>query len=167
MSFFKTVEKRRSIRSFSDKTVEKSKVQKILKAVWMCPSAKGSQNFQVLIVKDPKKKESLVKATFNQEYVNAKTVLVFCSDPKRIKFMGSRGKNLLSVQDATIGAAYAQLAATAVGLSSVWIGHFNEKEVAAILKTKLRPIAILPIGHANEKPAPKKNLKMKDLFKHV
>ena len=47
MSFFKIVEKRRSIRSFSEKPVEKSKIQKILRTVWMGPSAKGSQNYSV------------------------------------------------------------------------------------------------------------------------
>lgn len=93
--------------------------------------------------------------------------LVFCSDPKRIKFMGNRGKSLLSVQDATIAASYAQLAATALGLSSVWIGHFKEKKVAEILKTKLRPVVILPIGNANEKPISKKSLTMKILIKRV
>ena len=167
MSFFKTVQKRRSIRSFSDKPIPKSKLQKILKASWMSPSAKGLQNFKIFVVDDSKKKERLVQATHGQEYVNSSLVLVFCSDPKRIKFMGSRGKNLLSVQDATIAASYAQLAATALGLSSVWVGHFKEKAVAEILRTKLRPVAILPIGYANEKPASKTNQKMKDLIKHI
>ena len=167
MSFFKTVEKRRSIRSFLNKPVEKSKIQKILKTIWMGPSAKGSQNYRVYIVEDIKKKERLVKATYNQEYVNSSLVLIFCTDPKRIKFMGTRGEKLLAVQDTAIAASYAQLAATALGLSSVWIGHFKEKEVASILKTKLRPVTILPIGYAHEKPQSKKNLKMKDLFKKI
>jgi nitroreductase len=167
LSFFKTVEKRRSIRSFLEKPVEKSKVQKILRTIWMSPSAKGSQNFKVFLVEDSKKKEKLVKATYGQECVNSSLVLVFCSNPKRIKFMGIRGKNLLSVQDATIAASYAQLAATALGLSSVWIGHFQEKAVANILRTKLRPVAIIPIGYASEKPPKKTNQKMKELFKKV
>jgi len=81
--------------------------------------------------------------------------------------MGNRGKQLLSVQDATIAASYSQLAATALGLSSVWVGHFKEKAVAEILKTKLRPVVILPIGYANEKAKPKKNQKIKDLVKRV
>jgi FMN reductase [NAD(P)H] len=166
-SFFKTVEKRRSIRSFSNKHVEKSKIQKILKIIWLGPSAKGLQNYRVYVIKDIKKKESLVQATYDQEYVNSDLVLVFCADPKRIKFMGTRGEKLLAVQDATIAASYAQLAATALGLSSVWIGHFKEKEVASILKTKLRPIAIISIGYGNEKPQPKKNQKMKSIFKVV
>ena len=119
------------------------------------------------IVDNLKKKEKLVSATHGQEYVNSSLVLVFCADPKRIKFMGTRGEKLLAVQDATIAASYAQLAATALGLSSVWIGHFKEKAVADILKTKLRPIAIIPIGYANERPQSKKNQKMKDLFKKI
>jgi nitroreductase len=133
----------------------------------MSPSAKGLQNYQIIIVEDQKKKDRLVNATYGQEYVNSSLVLVFCSDPKRIKFMGNRGKNLLSVQDATIAASYAQLAATALGLSSVWIGHFKEKAVVEILKTKLRPAVILPIGYANEKPIPKKSQNMKSMIKRI
>ena len=81
--------------------------------------------------------------------------------------MGNRGKQLFSVQDATIAASYSQLAATALGLSSVWVGHFKEKAVAEIIKTKLRPVVVLPIGYANEKSKAKKNQKMKDLIKKV
>jgi len=120
-----------------------------------------------MVIEDQKKKEKLIDATYGQEYVNSSLVLVFCSDPKRIKFMGNRGKSLLSVQDATIAASYAQLAATALGLSSVWVGHFKEKAVVKILKTKLRPVVILPIGYGNEKPSPKKSQKMKDLIEHI
>jgi len=167
MSFFKTIEKRRSIRSYSSRKVAKSKIQKILKAAWMSPSAMGMQNFKIFVVDNPKKKEMLVKATHDQEYVNSSLVLVFCTDPKRIKFMGTRGKTLLSVQDATIAASYAQLAATSLGLSSVWVGHFKEKAVAQILKTKLRPVVVLPIGYANEKPKPKKSQSMKSLIKRI
>ena len=167
LSFFKTVEKRRSVRSFSKKPVEKSKIQKILRAAWMSPSAMGMQNFKIFVVEEQRKKEKLVKATHDQEYVNSSLVLIFCTDPKRIKFLGNRGKQLLSVQDATIAASYSQLTATALGLSSVWVGHFKEKAVAEIIKTKLRPVVVLPIGYANEKPKAKKNQKMKGLIKKV
>jgi nitroreductase len=167
MSFFKTVKKRRSRRSFLKKSVEKPKISKILKAAWMSPSSLGTQNYRVYVVDSPSKKEKLVKAAHDQEYVNAPLVLVFCTDPKRIKSMGVRGKNLFAVQDATIAAAYSQLAASALGLSSVWVGHFKEKAVAEILKTNLRPVAILPIGYSDEKPGPKEFQKMKDIFKKI
>ena len=163
VSFFKIIEKRRSVRSFTNKKVEKSKIQKILKSSWKSPSAKGLQNYRIYEIDDPQKKLNLIKATYDQEYVNSSLVLVFCTNPRRIKFMGKRGEHLLSVQDATIAAAYAQLAATSLGLSSVWIGHFDEKAVAKILKTRLRPVVILPIGYSNEKPKRKEMIKLKEL----
>lgn len=167
-SFFKTVEKRRSVRSFTDKAIERLKLQKILKAAWMSPSAKGLQNYRIYIIEDKKKKENLVRASHDQEYVNAPLLLVFCTDPKRIKkMMGTRGENLLSVQDASIAASYAQLAATALGLSSVWVGNFNEKSVQKIIKTRLRPVVILPIGYPNERPQRKKLRKLNDMISKV
>src|SRR3990172_11809089 len=167
-SFFKTVEKRRSIRSFTAKAVERSKIQKILKTAWISPSAKGLQNYRIYVVEDKKKKENLVRASHGQEYVNAPLLLVFCTEPQRIKkLMGIRGEHLFSVQDATIAASYAQLAATSLGLSSVLVGNFVEKSVQKIINTKFRPVVLLPIGYSNEKPDKKKMRKLKDIVYKV
>lgn len=167
-SFLQVIAKRRSVRSYSNKPVERIKIKKILKVATMGPSAKGLQSYRIYVIEDKKKKENLVRAAHDQEYVDASLVLVFCIDPKRIKkTMGSRGERLFSVQDATIAASYAQLAATALGLSSVWIGNFSEKLVQKIIKTKLRPIVILPIGYINEKPGKKKYKKINELVRKV
>ena len=66
VSFFRTVEKRRSIRNFSGRPVGKTIVQKILRTALMGPSVKGMQSFRIFVVKDPKKKEELVKATMGK-----------------------------------------------------------------------------------------------------
>ena len=167
MSFFKTIEKRRSIRSFSIRPVESSKINKILKAASMSPSAKGLQSFRIYVVKDRMKKEKLVHAAHEQEYVNAPLLLVFCTQPTKIKkMMGMRGEHF-SIQDATIAASYAQLAATALGLASVWIGNFNEKSVQKIIKTPLRPISILPIGYPHESPQSKKTKKINEIVRSI
>ncbi len=171
MSFFKTVEKRRSIRSFSNKPVEKSKIQKILNTSMASPSAKGLQSYRVYVVEDDKKKKKLVPACHDQEYVDTSLLLIFCTESTKIrKEMGVRGERLLSVQDATIAASYAQLAATSLGLSSVWIGNFNEKQVAKIIRTKLRPVVVLPIGYekkSNKKHFPPEKKKIQDMIKMV
>lgn len=134
----------------------------------MGPSAMGLQSFRIFIIKDKKKKEKLVHAAHEQEYVNAPLLLVFCVQPKRIKkIMGIRGENLFSVQDATIAASYAQLVTTALGLASVWIGNFNEKSVQKIIKTKLRPVVMLPIGYQNEQPKSKKVKKINELVSSI
>ena len=170
-SFFKTVEKRYSVRSFLEKPIEKSKVKKILDVSQKSPSAIGLQSYKVFLVDNVKKKEKLVDACHDQDYVNAPLLLVFCTDSKKIKKeMGVMGERLFSVQDATIAASYVQLAATALGLSSVWIGNFNEKQVAKIINTKLRPVALIPIGYEKKLKQPQppaKKKKFHDMIKKV
>jgi len=81
--------------------------------------------------------------------------MIFCVEPKRCSVeYGSRGEELFCVQDATIACTYSQLAAHSLGLSSVWIGSFDEEKVSHVLnlETYLKPIAILPIGFSNETP---------------
>jgi len=61
-----------------------------------------------------------VRAANNQPYVNAPVVLVFCMNPSRVKMNSPQDIiKKFSVQDATLAAAYAQLAAHALGLTSV------------------------------------------------
>lgn len=170
-NFFKTVEKRHSIRSYTKKQVEKSKIQKILWTARASPSAMGLQSYRIFVIGDQKKKEKLVKACHDQGYVNTSLVLVFCTDPKRIKKeMGTKGESLFAIQDATISASYAQLAATELGLSSVWIGNFSEKQVAKIIRTKLHPVVVLPIGYekkSTKKHSRPKKRKFQDMIKKV
>ncbi|MFL6413539.1 MAG: nitroreductase family protein, partial [Nitrososphaeraceae archaeon] len=57
-------------------------------------------------------------------------------------------------------AAYSQLAAHALGLSSVWIGMIDEEKVMAILGTQYTPSSILCLGYPKKilQPKPKRNL---------
>ena len=85
----------------------------------------------------------------------APVALVFCADTSRAgdKY-GDRGANLYALQDATIAAAYAQLAIVAAGMASAWVGYFDEKLLGDFLElsTGERPIAILSVGYAAELP---------------
>jgi nitroreductase len=64
------------------------------------------------------------------------------------------------VQDATLAAGYAQLAAHALGLSSVWIGMIDEEKVMQAIGTDLVPSCILCLGYPLKmlQPKPKRNL---------
>jgi nitroreductase len=101
-------------------------------------------------------KQALVKAAYDQEFLaQAPLILVFCAHPARSKIRyAERGVDLYCVQDATIACTYAMLAATALGLATVWVGAFNEHEVRQIIRApeSHRPIAMLPIGYAAEVP---------------
>jgi FMN reductase [NAD(P)H] len=160
-NIFNIMLSRRSQRKFENKEVEDSKVEMILAAADTAPTAGGFQGFEVYHVKNPETKLKLIDAANKQPYVNAPIVLVFCMNPERVKM--NFPPNILkkfSLQDATLAAAYSQLAAHALGLSSVWIGMIDEEKVMAILGTQYTPSSILCLGYPKKilQPKPKRNL---------
>jgi nitroreductase len=169
MEFFKLMKERHSVRSFQKKEIPEEKVKKILQAINSAPSAGNLQAFEVVLVESQEKKDALAKAALGQTSIEeAGIVLVFFANYKRssVKY-GERGEKLYSLQDATIATAYAQLAAQALGLSSCWIGAFEEKDVSKTVNApqSLVPVAILPIGFAEEKPFVTERRSLKELVK--
>lgn len=158
---FEVMKRRRSTRKFDEKPIEDWKVQKILAAADTAPTAGNFQGFEIFHVKNNKMKEKLVKAANNQPYVNSPLVLVYCKNPSRVKLkFPKRILTKFAIQDATLAAAYSQLAATALGLSTIWIGMIDEKEVAEIIGTELVPSSILCVGYPVKRkyPKPRRNL---------
>ena len=160
-NIFNVMLSRRSQRKFDNRQVEGSKVQMVYAAADTAPTAGGFQGFEIYHVKRDEMKIELVEAANKQPYVNAPVVLVFCMNPERIKmnFPPSILRKF-SLQDATLAAAYAQLAAHALGLSSIWIGMIDEEKIMSILNTKYVPSSILCLGYPQKllQPKPKRNL---------
>ena len=156
MQFLEVIERRQSVRAFASRELEPEKLSALLGAVRLAPSAGDCQAYEIVVVQEPSGKAALAEAAYGQEFVaSAPVVLAFVADPRRnVAKYGDRGASLYCVQDATIAAAYAQLAATALGLASCWVGAFDERRVAAALKASgsLRPVALMPIGYAAETP---------------
>jgi FMN reductase [NAD(P)H] len=135
---FAVMAKRRSTRKFTDKPVETTKIDKIIAAADTAPTAGNFQGFEIFYVKSPEKKKLLVEACNKQPYVDAPVVLIFCKNPSRVKFdFPDYILKKFAIQDATLAAGYSQLAAQALGLSSIWIGMFDEQKVMDILGTDL------------------------------
>lgn len=156
MEFEEVLQKRRSVRKFQEKDVPDGKIKKILELAGLAPSAGNLQAFKVVIVKSETARRKLSEAALNQRSVAetpADLVICAASEESAVKY-GDRGRELYSIQDATIFAAYIQLAATSLGLSSVWVGAFDEEEVAGVLKLEenIKPVAIIPIGYPAEEP---------------
>lgn len=155
MGFFDLISTRHSIRAFKQKDISKEIIGKILHAAQRAPSAGNLQSYHIFVVTQKKIKQSLAEAAHNQNYlIDASAVFVFCADPQNsAKEYGIRGEELFCIQDATIACTYAQIASHSLGLSSLWIGAFDEKQVSDILNVKeLRPVGILVIGYADEAP---------------
>ena len=171
MDFFEVINQRHSIRAYKNKPVEPEKLQHILQAVNRAPSAGNLQAYEVYLVCDDKHKTSLVAAAYDQEFLaQAPLVLVFCAHANRSasKYQ-ERGTELYCVQDATIACAFAMLADTALGLSTAWVGAFDENELRYIINAPWahRPVAMLLIGYAAESPRITSRRTLNDLIHSV
>ena len=145
--FFDLISARHSVRAFKEKLLSDESIERILTATNKAPSAGNLQSYKIFIVIKKEDKMKLAIAAHEQKFIeSASVVLVFCADPTTAsKEYGSRGKELYCMQDATIACSYAQLAAHALGLSSVWVGSFDEKKVSESLSPQndLRPVSML------------------------
>jgi nitroreductase len=156
MDFFEAVKARHSIRAFQSRPIEEEKMNRIIETVNLAPSAGDLQAYEIVVVKDSRRKNELVRAAGGQSFLSeAPVCLVVLAYPERSsRKYGRRGSELYCLQDATIATAYAQLAISALGLGSAWVGAFDEEAVAKVVEAprSKRPIAILPIGYAGETP---------------
>ena len=139
MNLVEVIKKRRSVRIFKERGVDPSLIENLLLIARECPSAGAIRGCRAIITKE------------RVAYIAAPLYAVICANPEAyVKRYGNRGRDLYSIQDATIFGAYLQLLLVNEGLSSVWIGTFKENKVKRIVNTVLRPVAILAIGYAKK-----------------
>ncbi len=155
--FFATVRHRHSVRKYqADMPVEHEKLHGILEMACAAPSAGDLQAYHIIVVTAQSDRDALRAAAENQAFISeAPVCLVFCTDAARsAERFGARGETLYAVQDATIAAAYAQLAVVAAGMGSTWVGNFDAAQVRKSLgiPESLTPVALLSVGYPAELP---------------
>lgn len=156
MELAELIRARRSVRAFESRHVEASKLQCVLDMTNLAPSAGNLQAFEIYQVEASHPRAALARAADQSFIAQAPVILVFFANTGRsARKYGARGRELYAVQDATIAASFAMLAAADQGLSSVWVGAFDPAKVTAAIGAPpdWTPVAILPIGYAAESPA--------------
>ncbi|MFO8051585.1 MAG: nitroreductase family protein [Thermoplasmatota archaeon] len=150
MEFDAVIQKRRSVRSYTSYAPSDRDLEKIVHAAQQAPSAGNLKARKMFTIKSSTRIRQLMEGALHQKWITeAPYVMLFCADHRAIESYGERGKDLYSVQDATIAAAFAMLKATDLGLATCWVGAFDEKSIsdAAGLPPYLRPVAILTLGY--------------------
>lgn len=167
MEFFEVIRRRRAVRAFEPKPVPAETLEAVLEAAKAAPSAGNLQAYEIYVVTDERQRAALALAAREQSFLSAAPVLlVFCAHAARsVERYAKRGWSLYAIQDATIAATFAMLAATAQGLATVWIGSFEAAAVAGIIGAPLGvdPVAILPVGYGAEDPAAPPRRRLEDL----
>jgi len=167
--FLKLCRKRKSVRRFADRPVEREKIELCLEAARRAPSADNVQPWRFLVYDDPQKKAELVDAVFRGAYafskrVTAAPVLVCLLIKENVlvnKVAGAVQGTQLQLVDAGIGGEHFVLAAADQGLGTCWIGWYDGRALLKHLGLSGRgykPAALIALGYpaadvsANERP---------------
>ncbi len=164
MDVMEAIKRRCSVRSYQDRAVEKEKLEIILEAARLAPSASNRQEWRFIVVQDKNTRQRLMKAAKNQAFVGqASVVIVCCAETDNHAMSCSQ---LCYPIDVAIAIEHMALKATEEGLGTCWIGAFYEdqaKEILGIPKD-IRVVELLTLGYP-DKPCPshKDRLSLKEI----
>jgi nitroreductase len=153
MELVECIEKRVSVREFTEDDVTDDIVMEALRLGQLAPSAGNLQARDFVIVRDKETKRHLARAAFGQSFVEeAPVVIVCCANLNRIRNYGARGTELYCLQDVAAAVEHIMLYVSSQGFGSCWIGAFDEAETCRALQlpAHARPVVILPIGKPKE-----------------
>ena len=166
MDFFELIKKRYSVRSYKSDRVEKEKLDKILEAARLAPTAANRQPFRILVIETEGQREALLRVYRQEWFVAAPLVLCVCGVEAEAWVRNHDGKSYMDV-DAAIVMDHMVLAATALGLGTCWIGAFNPDAAREVfnLPAGVDPIVMTPLGYPDDSPRPKRRKPLEDLLK--
>ena len=149
MDFLTLAKARYSVRKLSDHPIEKEKIEKILKAAQLAPTAMNFQPHRILVIDAPQELEKMRNST--RYHYNAPLVMVVCYDTN-VSWKRDFDEKDEGIVDASVVATHMLLEVANLGLGSTWVGHFDPELISKNfnLPDTILPVALLPIGY----PAP-------------
>ena len=156
MEFIELAKKRFSLRKFSDKKVEQEKLDRILEAGRVAPTAVNKQPQRIIILNN---EDSLDKVKRSTKYhFDAPVIMVICYDSEE------SWKNPINgvdggILDASIVITQMMLEATNVGMGTTLVAYFDSEVVKKEfeLPDNIVPVALLPLGYPAEDAQPSKS----------
>lgn len=154
MTFTNLAQARYSVRQFAATPVPPEKLNAVLQAARLAPTAKNLQAYHIYVVQSAQGMEKM--RTLTPCHYGAPVVLIFTKNTQEEWHHPQEPQRTSGVQDASIVATHAMLAATEQGLGTCWLNFFSPKEVSSAynLPENQVPVLLMPIGYAAPGCAP-------------
>lgn len=147
-----TIYRRRSIRKYQEKPVEREKLVDLLKAGMAAPSACNHQPWEFVAVDDPQVM-ALFHTRMKYGQYNAPAAIVVCHNPE----LGKQPRcDRFWVQDCSAAIENMLIAAVGLGLGTVWLGVYPNEETIPIVREiaqlpeGVTPLAVIYVGYPGE-----------------
>jgi len=166
MEFLELAKSRYSVRSYQATPVEEEKVNVVLEAARMAPSAHNWQPFRLILITTEGREAELQRIYGRRWFTQAPLIICACAVPDEGWSRGD-GKPYVDV-DATIAMDHLILAAHSLGLGTCWVADFDAAAARDVLGLPdgVEPIAFTPLGYPADQLRPKKRKDMSDLVRY-
>lgn len=166
MELEEAILKRRSVRSYKEKKIQRKKIQEIFEFAKMAPSARNKQDWEFVVVDENEKKERIYRNASKQSFILEAPVLIagVATDPNYTMSCGIPG----GIVDLAIALDHLSLKAADEGLRTCWIGAFDQEKAKEVLEIpdEYEIISLMTLGYPEE-PLEKKNKRRKDVEKII
>jgi nitroreductase len=166
MEFSELIAERYSVRAYKPDPVEQDKLERVLEAARLAPTAVNFQPFQLIVIHTQGREDELNRIYRKDWFVQPPLVVAVCGVPDQ-GWTRRDGKSFLEV-DAAIVMDHLILAATNEGLGTCWVGNFDVDAAREVLglPDNVEPIAFTPIGYPDDEPRTKKRRPLSDLVRY-
>jgi len=166
MDFLKLIKNRYSVRAYKPDPVEEDKLQQVLEAARLAPTAANRQPFQLIVIHTKGREAELRRIYHRGWFVQAPLIICACGVPAQ-NWVRSDGKNYNDV-DVAIAMDYLILAATDLGLGTCWIAAFDPAAAREVLDLPedVEPVAFTPLGYPADELKPKERKALSELVRY-
>ncbi|MBQ1550911.1 MAG: nitroreductase family protein [Bacilli bacterium] len=153
MDFENVIKERYSVRKFLDKPVEEEKIEKIMEACRLAPTAKNKQPIKVFVIKSSEGLEKIDSISVCR--YNAPLVFLVCYDLNNCWYNEDKTVNS-GIEDASICTTHMMLEAYNIGLGSCWINLMDYSKCREVfnLDENIVPLCLLDVGYSDMPAGP-------------
>ena len=166
MEFFDLIKKRYSVRAYQSKPVEQEKLQKVLEAANLAPTAANRQPFKIIVI-HTKGKEAELKRIYHRDWFSQAPYVIGICAVKSEAWARMDEKNYADV-DTTIVMDHLILAAADLGLGTCWIAAFDPGAAREILglPDDVELVAFTPLGYPADEWRVKKRKSLGEIVRY-
>jgi nitroreductase len=165
MEFMDLVQKRYSVRAYKPDAVEDEKLNYILEAARLAPTAANRQPIRIIVIHTAGREEELKRIYHRDWFASAPLLICICTLDSQAWVRRLDKKNYADV-DAAIIMDHLILAATELDLGTCWVAAFNPEQARQVLHLpeEATPLLFSPLGYPADQPEGKERKPLSELI---
>lgn len=172
-----SIEKRRSIRKYENRSVEEEKIMTMLESARWAPSGNNTQPWHFIVIQSQEMREKVAAVSHQQQWMLSAPVHIACVADLSSR-IGGEEKPVLTeespqhelkqvIRDTAIAVEHLVLEAENQGLGTCWVAWFTQEEIRPVLKVPQDKfvVAVITVGYPAHQPSPTPRKKITDMVR--